>query len=140
MKIVNDHLAVKARLTTPTENGFLLLAAETGRWAGPFPLPARSRGRVLAQARPLCARLARRDDVLEVTPFRATLRPPGEGGRLLRLAGRSRHQRARPAPSSELCSDAVEPAEPHIPASTAAPRGYGNSRRFRFRSGVRRRR
>jgi hypothetical protein len=87
VKIVNDHLAVKARLTTPTENGFLLLAAETGRWAGPFPLPARSRGRVLAQARPLCARLARRDDVLEVTPFRATLRPPGEGGRLLRRAG-----------------------------------------------------
>jgi hypothetical protein len=87
VKIVNDHLAVKARLTTPTENGFLLLAAETGRWAGPLPLPARSRGRFLAQARPLCARLARRDDVLEVTPFRATLRPPGEGGRLLRRAG-----------------------------------------------------
>ncbi|WP_280295752.1 hypothetical protein [Nocardia abscessus] len=87
MKIVNDHLAVKARLSTPTENGFLLLAAETGGWAGPFPLPARSRRRVSARLGTLCARLAHRADVLEATAFRAALRPPGEGGELLRRAG-----------------------------------------------------
>ncbi|WP_067834519.1 hypothetical protein [Nocardia lijiangensis] len=87
MKIVNEHLAVKARLTTPTDNGFLLLAAETGGWAGPFPRPARSRRHVSAHLGPLCARLGNRADVLEATAFRAALRPPGEGGALLRRAG-----------------------------------------------------
>ncbi|MGK8503598.1 hypothetical protein [Nocardia asiatica] len=87
MEIVNDHLAVKARLSTPTGNGFLLLAAEIGGWAGPFPLPARSRRRVLGQIQPVCRRLAARDDVIEATAFRAALRPPGEGARLLRRAG-----------------------------------------------------
>ncbi|WP_051023073.1 hypothetical protein [Nocardia pneumoniae] len=87
MQIVNDHLAVKVRLTTPTDNGFLLLAAETGAWAGPFPLPARSRRHIAARLGTLCARLGNRDDVLEATAFRAALRPPGEGGALLRRAG-----------------------------------------------------
>lgn len=87
MDIVNDHLAVKARLLTPTDNGFLLLAAEIGGWAGPFPLPARPRSRVLAQIGPLCSRLARRADVAEATAFSAVLRPPGEGSRLLHRAG-----------------------------------------------------
>ncbi|MEV6279220.1 hypothetical protein [Nocardia sp. NPDC051832] len=86
MKLVNEHRAVPARLITPTDNGFLLIGADIGAWAGPFPLPARSRRRLLAEAGPLCAALARRDDVLEATVFRAVLRPPGEGRKLLQRA------------------------------------------------------
>ncbi|WP_051133136.1 hypothetical protein [Nocardia paucivorans] len=87
MKIVNDRLAVPARLTTPTDNGFLLLAAESGRWVGPFSLPARSRRHVSSRLGLLCARLGNRADVVEAAAFRAALRPPGEGGGLLRRAG-----------------------------------------------------
>ncbi|WP_459545851.1 hypothetical protein [Nocardia sp. X0981] len=87
MKIIRDHLAVEARLTGPTDNGFLLLAAETGRWAGPFPLPTRVRGHISSRLGLLCTRLGNRADVLEATAFRAALRPPGEGGALLRRAG-----------------------------------------------------
>ncbi|MEV6320625.1 hypothetical protein AB0M45_05415 [Nocardia sp. NPDC051787] len=87
MDIVNDHLAIKARLSTPTDNGFLLLAAEIGSWAALFPLQARSRRRVLEQIEPLRRQLARRDDVIESTAFRAALRAPGEGAQLLHRAG-----------------------------------------------------
>ncbi|WP_280268461.1 hypothetical protein [Nocardia wallacei] len=84
MEIVNDHLAVKVRLTTPTDNGFLLLAAQIGGWAGPLPLPSPARRRLLRQVEQVCERLGRRADVVEVTGFRAALRPPGEGARVLR--------------------------------------------------------
>ncbi|WP_063034427.1 hypothetical protein [Nocardia grenadensis] len=87
MEIVNDRLAVQAHLTTPTDSGFLLLAAEVGGWAGPFALPSRARRRVLDQAGGLCAHLLRRADVAEATVFRAALRPPGEGTPLLRRRG-----------------------------------------------------
>ncbi|WP_406276218.1 hypothetical protein OH799_04905 [Nocardia sp. NBC_00881] len=87
MKIINDERAVMVRLTSPTDNGFLMLGAEIGRWAGPLPLPAPTRRRVLARIGPLCRQLARRDDVVEATAFHAALRPPGEGARLLRRAG-----------------------------------------------------
>lgn len=87
MKIVNGDRAEPAHLASPTDNGFALLGAEIGGWLGPFPLPKRSRQRILAQVEALCARLARRADVIEATAFRAALRPPGEGGALLRRAG-----------------------------------------------------
>jgi hypothetical protein len=87
VKIVNGRSAVPVRLTTPVDEGFLLLAAEIGGWAGPFPVPARARRLASAQIGPLRARLARRDDVIEATAFRAALRPPGEGAGLLRRAG-----------------------------------------------------
>ncbi|MFC4124680.1 hypothetical protein [Nocardia rhizosphaerae] len=87
MEIVNGHQAATVHLTTQTDNGFLLVAAEIGGWAGPFPLLSRARDRALAAAGPLCARLADRADVIEATAFRAALRPPGEGARLLRRAG-----------------------------------------------------
>ncbi|MGW0248518.1 hypothetical protein ACWDYH_17985 [Nocardia goodfellowii] len=86
MQIVNGDQAVPVRLGTPTANGFILLAAEIGGWAGPFLLPSSSRRKVLAQIGPLCQRLAQHEEIIEVTAFRAALRPPGEGAELLRRA------------------------------------------------------
>ncbi|WP_280435963.1 hypothetical protein [Nocardia carnea] len=87
MQIVNEHQANKVRLAAATGNGFLLLAAEIGGWAGPLPRPSAQRRRVLARIGRLNDRLAARHDVVEATAFRAALRPPGEGSRLLREAG-----------------------------------------------------
>jgi len=87
MKIVNAPLAVKVSLTEPTDNGFLVLAAETGRWVGPLPWPSRRRRRLLARVVGLGKRLAQRDDVIEAVAFRGALRPPGEGAALLHRAG-----------------------------------------------------
>lgn len=87
MKIVNDRLAEAVTLTEPSTAGYLLLAAEIGRWAGPFVTPSRARKRALARAAALCERLAARDDVIEAVAFRPALRPPGEGAQLLRRAG-----------------------------------------------------
>ncbi|TDE97210.1 hypothetical protein EXU48_03070 [Occultella glacieicola] len=89
MQIVNDTRAARARLRTPQPNGYLVIAAEIGRWAGPFAIPARSlrarQGAVIRAA----AELEGRPDIESVAVFRAVLRPPGEGGRLLRDRGRS---------------------------------------------------
>lgn len=87
MTIVNGHRADPARLVAPTDNGFALLGAEVGGWAGPFSLSTRSRRNLLDRIEPLRDRIARREDVIEATAFRAALRPPGEGGELLRKAG-----------------------------------------------------
>lgn len=87
MKLVNDQLAVKVRLTEPTDNGFLVLAAEIGGWAGPLVFPSRARRRLLARVAALCVKLADRDDVAEAIAFRGVLRPPGEGSEILRRAG-----------------------------------------------------
>ncbi|MEU4311591.1 hypothetical protein [Nocardia sp. NPDC024068] len=87
MRLVNDHQSAKVRLSTPTGNGFLLLAAEIGRWAGPLPLRSGARRRVLDRIVPLCEQLAAYDEVIEATAFGAALRPPGEGGQILRRAG-----------------------------------------------------
>ncbi|MGP9606566.1 hypothetical protein ACT3UD_00095 [Glutamicibacter sp. 287] len=84
---INDHRADPARLQAPTDNGFALIAIEVGHWAGPFPLPTRARSEALDQVEPLLQSLNNRDNVIEATAFRAALRPPGEGGRLLRAAG-----------------------------------------------------
>lgn len=87
MHVVNEHHASKVRLAEPTGNGFLLLAAELGDWAGPLPRPSAPRRRALARIGRLSKRLAARHDVLEATAFRAALRPPGEGAQILRGAG-----------------------------------------------------
>lgn len=87
MKLVNDTLAVPVELTAPTDHGFLVLAAEFGRWAGPFAAPSAHRRRALRRAVELIQQLARRDDVVEAVVFRAALRPPGEGSKLLSRAG-----------------------------------------------------
>lgn len=84
---VNGHRADPARLQTPTDDGFALVAAEIGRWAGPIPLPTRARRDALDQIEPLLQALNSRDEVVEATRFLAALRPPGEGGRLLQRAG-----------------------------------------------------
>ena len=91
MKIVNGQWAEPVTLTEPSAGGYLVIAAEIGRWAGPFALPSRSRERVLARAAGLCATLGDRGDVLEAVVFRGALRPPGEGADILAGAG------ARPA-------------------------------------------
>lgn len=87
MKLVNDELAVPVRLTEPTGNGFLVLAAEVGRWCGPLPLPSRARRRLTDRLAEMATKLADRDDVVEAVVFEAALRPPGEGSALLARAG-----------------------------------------------------
>ncbi len=87
MQIVNERLAAPVRLIDTDSAGYLVLAAEIGRWAGPFPMPSRRRRAALARAATLCDRLAARPDVLEVVLFRGALRPPGEGSDLLARAG-----------------------------------------------------
>ncbi|KWX26074.1 hypothetical protein AFM11_02190 [Mycolicibacterium wolinskyi] len=87
MELVNDHLAVTARLTEPTPNGFLVIAAEVGRWAGPIAAPSRARHRLISRLAASAEKLAQRDEVVETVVFRGTLRPPGEGSELLRRAG-----------------------------------------------------
>jgi hypothetical protein len=87
MKLVNDQLAVAVRLIQPTDEGFLLLAAEIGGWAGPVTSASRSRRRLLARVAALCAAVSARDDVVEAVAFRGVLRPPGEGTEILHRAG-----------------------------------------------------
>ncbi|MGK2882609.1 MAG: hypothetical protein ACSLE6_18075 [Mycobacterium sp.] len=87
MKLVNNQLAVKVRLTEPTDNGFLVLAAEIGGWAGPLALRSRARRRLLAPVAALCEQLAARDEVAEAIAFRGVLRPPGEGSEILNRTG-----------------------------------------------------
>lgn len=91
MKLVNDDLAVPVRLTRPTDNGFLIVAAEAGRWGGPLALPSRTRRRLARHLERSAMALTRRDDVVEAVVFRGTLRPPGEGAALLA------HAAVRPA-------------------------------------------
>ncbi len=87
MRLVNDQLVVPARLTQPSGHGFVILAAEVGRWIGPLAAPSRRRRRLIADLRALGARLAERDDVVEAIIFRGALRPPGEGSQLLARRG-----------------------------------------------------
>ncbi|MCV7315477.1 hypothetical protein H7J77_07980 [Mycolicibacillus parakoreensis] len=87
MRLVNDRLAVPARLTRPSDHGFVILAAEVGRWAGPLAAPSGARRRLCADLRALSIRLAERDDVASVVVFRGVFRPPGEGSALLARHG-----------------------------------------------------
>ncbi|MFV8053458.1 hypothetical protein [Mycobacterium sp. 48b] len=87
MKLVNDRLAVPVQLIQPTDDGFLILAAEAGRWGGPFALPSRTRRRLARTLERAAAKLTHRHDVAEAVVFRGALRPPGEGGALLARAG-----------------------------------------------------
>lgn len=80
MELVNDRLAVKAALTAPTADGFLMLAGEAGAWRGPFAsVPAA----LVATLKTMTADI----EALEANVFRAVLRPPGEGGELLARRG-----------------------------------------------------
>ncbi|MEV5324436.1 hypothetical protein WBK31_23610 [Nonomuraea sp. N2-4H] len=80
MKLINDHLAVKARLLPATGDGFVVLAGEAGSWRGPFAsAPTRLAARLKALAADVEAR--------EANVFRAVLRPPGEGDELLAARG-----------------------------------------------------
>ncbi|WKG05108.1 hypothetical protein [Mycolicibacterium sp. HK-90] len=87
MKLVNDHLATPVRLTHRTDDGFLVVAAEIGRWCGPLPLPSRARRRQATRLAGWTEQLAQRDDVVGAVVFRGALRPPGEGSALLARAG-----------------------------------------------------
>ncbi|MFI6294856.1 hypothetical protein ACIBEJ_24920 [Nonomuraea sp. NPDC050790] len=80
MKLINDHLAVKARVLPTTGDGFVVLAGEVGAWRGHFPSsPARLAARLKTLAADIQAR--------EVNVFRALFRTPGEGDELLAARG-----------------------------------------------------
>ncbi|MEV4166709.1 hypothetical protein [Nonomuraea dietziae] len=80
MKLINDHLAIKARVLPPTGDGFLMLAGEAGTWRGYFAsAPVRLAARLKALAAGIEAR--------ETNVFRAVLRTPGEGDELLAARG-----------------------------------------------------
>lgn len=80
MKLINDHLAVKARVLPSTSDGFVMLAGEVGSWRGPF---ASAPVELAARLKALVAGMEAR----EATVFRAVLRPPGEGNELLAARG-----------------------------------------------------
>ncbi|PZF97944.1 hypothetical protein [Micromonospora deserti] len=80
MKLINDHLAVKARELPPTDDGFLMLAGEVGTWRGYFASPP---PQLPARLKALAARIEAR----EANVFRAVLRTPGEGDELLAARG-----------------------------------------------------
>jgi len=93
MRLVNDHLAVKARLVSPSDSGYILLAAELG-WRGPLRRLSPAKRRLLAYAKARCEDLAERADVVEATLFRAVLVAPGEGVELIKSrAGTIHHAR-----------------------------------------------
>jgi hypothetical protein len=80
MKLINDHLAVKARALPTTGDGFVVLAGEVGAWRGHFPsAPTRLAAHLKALAAGIEAR--------EVNVFRALFRTPGEGDGLLAARG-----------------------------------------------------
>ena len=85
--LVNDDAAVRVRLVDPTTDGFLVLAAEAGRWIGPLAAPSRTRRTLTEEVADMCERLSARPEVVEAVVFRGALRPPGEGAELLRRAG-----------------------------------------------------
>ena len=82
MRLVNDHLAVKARMLPPNDNGYILLAAEV-EWTRPFRRPSRAKRQLLAGAKARLIGLSKRSDILEATLFRAVLIAPGEGIELI---------------------------------------------------------
>jgi hypothetical protein len=80
VQLINEHLAVKARLLPATGDGFLVLAGRLGSWRGPFAsVPAAPLARIKA--------LASDVEATEANVFRAVLRPPGEGDDLLAARG-----------------------------------------------------
>lgn len=80
MELINDHLAVKARVLPTTDDGFLVLAGEVGAWRGHLASPP---ARLPAQLKALTANVEAR----EANVFRAVLRMPGEGDELLAARG-----------------------------------------------------
>ena len=86
MELINDHLAVKARMVPPNDNGYILLAAEV-EWRGPFLPSRRTKRELLGRLKGRCEELATREDVEEATLFRAVLVAPGEGVQLTRERG-----------------------------------------------------
>jgi hypothetical protein len=82
MRLVNDQLAVKARMVPPNDNGYILLAAEV-EWTRPFQRPSLAKRQLLADAKARLIGLSKRPDVLESTLFRAVLIAPGEGIELI---------------------------------------------------------
>jgi hypothetical protein len=80
VKLINDDMAVKARLLPTTTDGFLVLAGEVGAWRGHFPS---GHTMLAAHLKALAADL----DVTEANVFRAIFRTPGEGDELLAARG-----------------------------------------------------
>lgn len=80
MRLINDHMAVKARALPTTGDGFVVLAGEVGAWHGHLPsAPTRLAAHLKALATDIQAR--------EANVFRALFRTPGEGDELLAARG-----------------------------------------------------
>ncbi|MFD1936584.1 hypothetical protein ACFSKW_34440 [Nonomuraea mangrovi] len=81
MKLINGHVAVKARVLPKTGDGFLMLAGEVGTWRGGYfaspPMQTAADLKALASGIEAC----------EANVFRAVLRTPGEGDELLAARG-----------------------------------------------------
>lgn len=93
MRLVNSHLAVRARMLTPNKSGYILLAAEVDK-IKPFGRPTRAKRQLLARVKTRLRELAKRPGILEATLFRAVLIAPGEGIELIKArAERVHHAR-----------------------------------------------
>ena len=93
MRLVNDRLAVKAKMLPPNHRGYILLAAEVDR-VKPFGRPSPAKRQILADAKTRLGHLAQRAEVLDATLFRAVLIAPGEGIELIQArAGKVHHAR-----------------------------------------------
>lgn len=90
MRLVNDHLAVKARMLPPNDSGYILLAAEID-WRGPLWRLSSAKRQLRAHVKARCGDLAKRTDVVEATLFRAVLVAPGEGIELIKTRAPSVH-------------------------------------------------
>jgi hypothetical protein len=93
MRLVNDRLAVKAKMLTPNHRGYILLAAEVDK-VKPFGRPSPAKRQLLKNAKTRLNHLAQQADVLDATLFRAVLIAPGEGIELIKArSGKVHHAR-----------------------------------------------
>lgn len=93
MRLVNNHLAVKAKMLTPNNSGYILLAAEVDK-IKPFSRPSPVKRHLLAFAKTRLTDLAQQSEILDATLFRAVLIAPGEGIELIKArTGKVHHAR-----------------------------------------------
>jgi hypothetical protein len=83
VRVVAPHLGTRATLVEPNDAGYLLLAAQTGRW--PVLVPrSRARQALIRASRAAATTLRAAADVTDVAVFEAIFSPPGRGAFLER--------------------------------------------------------
>ncbi|TFE25230.1 hypothetical protein [Cohnella luojiensis] len=88
MKIVNSHLHFpKAKLAAPNGYGYIHVAAELERPAGPFPRSTDLKRSVIRQCKAIADRLQKLPHVRNVHVFEAVLIAPGRGKLLNKRKG-----------------------------------------------------